>query len=276
MAHDDKWYERQYMPSLSIPDAGNILARWIERANATRQKLTFQSDLRYGAHQREVMDFYPAAEPKGCLVFIHGGYWVEFSKFETSWVAESFVNQGLSVALINYPLCPEVSIADIRASCSKAFGYLYTSVLCAAERSAIVVTGHSAGGHLAAAHLMPDWTKFGLPRNPIAGIMPISGVFDVAPLVQTSLEPALKLSEASADSLNLIKDRPHNVAKLVVAVGQQESEEFHRQSDELTRSWAALKPDLVDVAGANHFTILDSLANTGAQLNQLAVAMARR
>ena len=276
MLHDDKWFEQQYMPGLSIPNAGAIFESWRQRSAATRARLKFKADIRYGPHGREVLDFYPAENPKGCLVFIHGGYWVEFSKIETSFVAEGFVGQGLSVALINYPLCPEVSIPDIRCSCARAFAHLYKSVLNEAERAAVIVTGHSAGGHLAAAHLVEDWSRLGLPKKPIAGVIPLSGIFDVAPLARTSLKPDLGLTPAAIAAVDLAHSVPTSKARLALAVGQFESEEFHRQSAELAQGWASLRPQLIDVAGANHFTIVDSLADPDGQLNRLAVAMAGR
>lgn len=275
MSHVDAWYENQYMPSLSIPDAGRVFEGWKIRSAATRGKLKFQSDIRYGAHPRENLDFYPAVKSQGCVVFIHGGYWVEFSKIETSFVAEGFVDQGLSVALINYPWCPEVSISDIRYSCAKAFAHLYKSVLSDVERRAIVVSGHSAGGYLAATHLVEDWAKLGLPENPIVGVISLSGVFDLAPLMRTSLKADLSLTPKSASALNLNNDRPRTTVKTILAVGELESAEFHRQSSDLAGSWKALKPEFLDIAGANHFTIVDSLAKTGRQLNRLAVAMAQ-
>ena len=270
------WSEQQYFPSLSIPNTKGIFDDWHVRAKATQAKLNFRADLRYGPHRREVMDFYPAVNARGCLVFIHGGYWVSFSKFETSWVAEGFAGQGLSVALINYPLCPEVGIGDIRSSCLRAFAHLYKNVLSAEERKAIVVTGHSAGGYLAAAHLAETWTAHGLPQDPIAGVISLSGVFDVAPLMNTSLNLELGLTSESAAHLNLVTAAPRCTAKLALAVGQQESAEFHRQSTVLAQSWHGLNPQVVDLPGANHFTVVDDLANPDGQLNRLAVTMARR
>ena len=264
------WLEHQYLPSLSIPNAEAIFTQWKQRSTATRAKLAHHSDIAYGAHPREVMDYYPAAHPKGCVVYIHGGYWRAFSKFETSFVAEGFVEQGHSVALINYPLCPEVKIADIRASCARAIVKLY-SVLSQAERRALVLTGHSAGGHLAAASLTQD---LGLPSASLKGVISLSGVFDVAPLIQTPLNDQLHLDEPQAVALNLNKMKPLVTAPLALAVGGLESEEFHRQSSALAQSWAALKPQLIDITAANHFTIVDSLASQGAVLNRLAVAMA--
>ena len=266
----------EYLPSLSIPDTDIIFENWKARAAATRAELPFKANIPYGSHPREVMDFYPAENARGCLVFIHGGYWLEFSKVETSWVAKGFVGQGISVALINYPLCPEVTIGRIRTSCANAFAHLYKNVLSVVERKAVVVSGHSAGGYLAASHLVEDWAPHGLPVDPIVGIVSLSGVFDVAPLIKTSLNTGLRLDEAQARALNLIAIQPRGKAKLALAVGEKESAEFHRQSTHLAKSWATLSPQVIDVAGANHFTIVDELAAPGRALNRLAVSMAGR
>ena len=274
--NEPSWHDKQYLPSLSIPHTDAIFESWRTRAAATRAKLPFKADIAYGLHPRETLDFYPSTNAHGCIIYIHGGHWVDFSKNETSWVAEGFVGQGLSVALINYPLCPEVKIADIRVSCIKAFILLYQNLLSAAEREAVVVTGHSAGGYLAVAHMAEDWAAHGLPQNPIAGVLALSGLFDVTPLMKTSLNTDLRLDEVQCEFLNLNAIQQLNAAKLALAVGQNESVEFHCQSTELAKSWASLSPLVIDLAGANHFTTVDDLALPGSRLNKLAVAMARR
>ena len=274
--NEPSWHDQQYLPSLTLPDTGSIVETWKSRAAATRANLPFVGDIPYGPHPREVMDFFPAENAHGCVIYIHGGYWRAFSKYETSWVADGFVAQGLSVALINYPLCPEVTIAEIRTSCIEAFVHLYQNNLSAAEREALVVTGHSAGGYLAAAHITQNWAAHSLPQNPIAGVISLSGVFDVEPLKETSLNVDLRLDAPQAQALNLNTMRMRANARLVLAVGQNESDEFHRQSSSLVESWASLSPQLVEVPAANHYTILDDLASPTGQLNRLAVAMAHR
>jgi arylformamidase len=270
---DSAWYDKEYLPSLSVADTASVFKHWKVRSTATQKRLKHVVDIPYGPNKREVMDFYPAENARGCVIFIHGGYWLGFSKFETSFVAEGFVGQGLSVGLLNYPLCPEVKIGDIRTSCAKAFVQLYSKVLNAAERKAVVVTGHSAGGYLAAAYLAEDWSARGLPANPIKSVVSLSGVFDVTPLIKTSLNSGLRLDEAQAKALNLIAITPRSKAKLALAVGQNESSEFHRQSSDLGKSWAVLRPQVLDVTGANHFTMVDSLATKTGVLNRLAVEM---
>ena len=274
--NEPSWHDKQYLPSLTLPNTGLIVESWKNRAAATRSKLKRVGDIPYGRHPREVMDFYPADNAHGCVVYIHGGYWHSFSKYETTWVADGFVGQGLSVALINYPLCPEVTIGDIRKSCINAFAHLFQNMLGPAERSAVLVTGHSAGGYLAAAHLTEDWAAHNLPQNPIAGVVALSGIFDVEPLRNTILNDRLRLDAEQAKALNLNSVQLRTKAQLILAVGEAESAEFHRQAANLAGSWASLLPHLIDLPAANHYTIVDDLASPSGQLNRLAVDMARR
>jgi arylformamidase len=261
MMQKSDWHEMQYMPSLTVANAGEIFPAWQKRAAATRETLPFIADISYGTHPREVIDLFRVANAKATVIYIHGGYWRMLSKVETSFVANGFVGQGVSVALINYPLCPEVSIADIRSSIQNAFVHLYKNVLTVDERKTIIVTGHSAGGHLAALHLATDWTTYGLPQNPIAGVVSLSGVFDVAPLMHTAMNDVLQITAESAAALNLMTAPIKSHAPLLLAVGGDEPEEFHRQTADLAKAWAALNPEIITLPGINHYTIVDSLAN---------------
>lgn len=264
------WYNQQYLPSRTVANSGEVIANWELRSAATRAKYPFIADIKYGPHIRETIDLFRVPNAKATMIYIHGGYWSMLSKVETSFVADGFVEQGVSVALINYPLCPEVSIVDIRSSIQNAFAHLYKNVLNQEERKSIVVTGHSAGGHLAALHLATDWKIFGLPENPIAGVITLSGVFDVTQLRHTMLNETLRITETSAAILNLNTALLRSKAKLVLAVGGDESEEFHRQSSDQAKAWASLSPQVLNLRGFNHFSVVDSLADSNGLLNSLA------
>ena len=266
------WAEREYNPRLLVPEAAEIYERWPARAAATRARhppLAF----RYGEHPRETLDLFRAEAPRGTVVFIHGGYWRAFSKDEFSWVADGFLRQGLSVAILNYPLCPDVPLARIVEATRAAFAHLWRAVLSEAERARIVVTGHSAGGYLSALHLATAWEDRGLPADPIAGIVPISGVFSLAPLIHTTMNEAIRLDGATADALSLSGKPWRSRAAVTLVVGGAESTEFHRQSDDLASSWADLRPRRIDMPGRNHFDVIDGLAEPGSELNRAVLAM---
>lgn len=273
---DPAWAEGEYNPRLSVPDAAAIYEAWPARAEATRRRHPPLADLRYGEHPREVMDLFRAANPRGTVLFIHGGYWRAFSKDSFSWVADGFLDQGLSVAVLNYPLCPNVPLARIVEATRRAFAHLYQEVLIEAERGRIVVTGHSAGGYLAALHLATAWEEHGLPADPLAGVVPISGVFSLAPLIATSMNEAIRLDLETAGALSLDGKPWRSRAPLTLVVGGEETEEFHRQSEDLADGWDELGPRLLDIPGRNHFDVIDGLAEPGSVLNREIKGMIER
>jgi arylformamidase len=272
-ARDADWHEYQYNPRVAVPDAMAIMAGWPARAEATRRRHPPIADIAYGPHPREIIDLFRAPNARGTVIFIHGGYWRALSKVETSWVADAFLDQGLSVAVLNYPLCPDVTLARIREAAIAAFVKLYRDVLTPAERQRIVVAGHSAGGYLAALHLATDWTAYGLPAEPIAGALSISGIFGLVPLINTSMNEALRLDEAEAARLSLLGVPWRNRARLAFAVGALEPAAFHRQSEDMARAWADLAPQLLAVADTHHLSVLDELAIPGSVLNSLVLEM---
>ena len=268
------WHELQYNPRLTVKDAHLILPDWRRRAAATRERHPPLSDFKYGPHPRETIDLFRVPDAKGAVVYIHGGYWRMLSKLETSWVADGFLGQGFSVALINYPLCPDVPLTHIRYSIQCAFAYLWRQLLNKEEKRAVVVTGHSAGGHLAALHLATDWQHFNVPDNALAGVVSLSGVFDVAPLMHTSMNEQIRITPEIAAAANLMTANPRTAAPLVLAVGGDEPEEFHRQSRDLASAWATLQPKVMSLPGINHFTIVDDLATPGGVLHREVLAIA--
>ncbi len=273
---EHNWHELQYNPRTTVANASEIIPAWKIRAAETREKFLFDADIFYGPHPREVLDFYRAPNSKATMIYIHGGYWRMLSKVETSWVADGFVGQGVSVALINYPLCPDVSLGDIRGSIISAFVHVYKDVLNDEERANIIVAGHSAGGHLAALHLATDWAAYGMPENPVAGVIAISGIYDVAPLIHTSMNADICLTEESAPALNLMASEIKSRAPIVFVVGGDEPSEFHRQAADLAKAWASLHPKILNLPHTNHFTVVDSLADPQGELNKVALAMLSR
>ena len=253
-----EWCEREYNPRLSVADAADYAPKWAEWARLAREDLPHEADLRYGPHPREVTDLFRAKDARAALVFIHGGYWRSFSKNEFSWVAEAFVARGVSVAVINYPLCPEVTVGDIAASCRRAVANLWTEQFTPAEKAALLVAGHSAGGYLTAAMAATDWTAHGLPPSPFIGGVPISGVFDPSPLIQTTINEQVRLTPDSAAALNLLAVTPLSDLPLAPVYGAEESSEFRRQSEDLARLWSHVTAAL-GVAKRNHFNVVEGM-----------------
>jgi arylformamidase len=261
---DPDWCEREYNPRVIIPDLGAVFGRWLDNAAATRARLPHQAGLAYGADPRELLDIFRADRPRGTVVFIHGGYWRASSKDEVSWAAAALVPAGFTVVVLNYPLCPQVTIAGIAESCRRAIAFAWTDLLDEAERRTVILSGHSAGGYLTAAMLATDWAARGLPAAPFAGGVSISGVFDLRPLLRTSMNELIRLTpEQAADwSLHMVRE-PTSNTPLELLVGGDETSEFHRQSALMAAAWPRLARAPISVPGRHHFDVVEEIGRHG-------------
>ena len=269
---DPAWCEAQYNPRGAVPNAPEIYARWPAESARVKKKLA-PVELRYGPHPREVVDVYHARDARGALVFFHGGYWRAFSKDDFAFLAEALVEAGITVAMPSYPLCPEVSLHAITQSSVSAIVELWRDALSPVERAKLVISGHSAGGYLTAALFATDWTELGLPPTPFCGGLPISGVFELEPLINTTMNTAIGLDAEKARGLSLGASCPHVAAPLVLCVGEKESPEFHRQSAELARAWPEVCRAPIDIPGRHHFDVVEELGRTGTPVFKEAVSL---
>jgi len=269
-----EFVEREYNNRALVPDHGNYFSRWERDSDFVRSTLPCELDLRYGPHERNRIDVFPAANARGTLVFIHGGYWRSLDKSMFSWLAAAWVAAGVNVAMPNYRLAPAVRIDDIVDDAVAAVNWL-------AARGAqhgvgterLVVSGHSAGGHLAAALLALPPGRLALGGTRLAGSVPISGVFDFAPLRLFSFNADFRLDEAAVARLNLFDKRPTLPTPLVVAAGADESSEFRRQSALLAEAWRPQVRKLLLLPGLNHFSIVDAFAERGQPLYEETLAL---
>src|SRR3954451_15855993 len=181
-------YEAEYNNRARVPEHPALIAGWARDARAWREQQRFHT-ICYGPGARHTIDVLPSSGEGDLVVFIHGGYWQALDGSFFSHLAAGLNAHGVSVAIPSYDLCPQVSIDDIIAEMRMAAREL------ARSGRRLVVSGHSAGGHLAACLLATDAA---LPQNLVKAAYAVSGLFDLAPLVKTSINNALGLDEAAA------------------------------------------------------------------------------
>jgi arylformamidase len=142
-----------------------------------------------------------------------------------------------------------------------------------------VIAGHSAGGHLAACMLATRWAAVDkkLPDGFVRAAYAISGIFDLKPLVETTVNAALGLDEAEAKLLSPLDWSPPKSLALDAVVGGEESSEYLRQSRAITERWAAAgaRTRFEAVPGANHFTVIAPLADPDSAMTTRIVELAR-
>ncbi len=268
-------YEAQYNNRRRVPEHVDINARWSAASAAYRCKNGARLDSVYGPGERQRYDFFPAAaEPSPLLVYIHGGYWQRGDRTDYAFIARELNAAGISVALPSYSLCPKVTVMEIVEELRSFLVHLW-------QQSKIhpLVIGHSAGGHLTAAMLASDWSKTAnVPSDLVRAGYAISGVFELGPLLGTSLNEALRLTPETAQAASpMFWPPPPKARVFAAAVGGLESEEFLRQSRAMARTWrqAGVTAEDVVVAGTNHFTIVDELTRPSSPLFKSVVALAR-
>ncbi|HLO95055.1 MAG TPA: alpha/beta hydrolase [Burkholderiaceae bacterium] len=260
-AHSPEWLDAQYNNRRRVPECELILGRWAEASAMVREHARCQLDLRYGPGPRQRLDVFSDSVAKApVLVFIHGGYWRALGKEDLSFIAPSFTSEGAVVVIPGYDLCPEVSMERIPLQLAEALAWVWRHVAdYGGDPNQIVIAGHSAGGHLAALLSCFDWKGLApdLPRQLVKGVLSLSGVHELAPLVHTPfLQADLRLDEAGAQRLSPVHQAPPD-SPLYAAVGGAESEEFKRQCRLIQEAWGTQAVPLVEeVPGYNHFDLL--------------------
>jgi arylformamidase len=264
-------YEAEYNNRARVPEHPAHFAGWARDAAAYREKHAPRAIL-YGPAARNQVDFFPGEGHGAIVVFIHGGYWQSLDSSSFSHLAAGLNAHGIDVAIPSYDLCPHVTIDQIVRQMRAASREL------AKLGRPLVMSGHSAGGHLAACMLATNWTAVdaSLPADLVTAAYAISGLFDLGPLVKTSINNALRLDEASARAASPLFWKTPVRGSLDAVVGGEESAEYFRQSRTIVDTWGAtgLATQFGVVPSANHFTAIAPLADPAspmvARLRELA------
>jgi arylformamidase len=270
-------YETEYDNRVRVPEHPEIFARWQREAAAYRAAARdAELGLRYGPSPRQTIDLFPAKDDDAqtpLALFIHGGWWRSLDPAMFSQASAGPNARGVSVAVAGYDFCPQVSIATIIEQMCSACLFLWRK-----RRQSIFVYGHSAGGHLAACLLVQDWKAFAsdAPADLVPAAYAISGVFDLAPLCHVSQNSDLRLDDAEARRVSPLHWKVPAGRTLDAVAGALESGEFLRQSREIVENWGArgVATRYQEIAGANHFTVVDPLRDPGSAMTQRVVQLA--
>lgn len=265
--HDPQF---QYVEGQMRPAFAELLTEYERRGEGVVRSQKCSLDIRYGGGERELFDFFAAnGEPKGTLVYFHAGYWQSRDKSFFRFIAPAFTTRGFNVAFVNYPLCPTVSLTALvgsaRASVPKILAYIKSE---GQTENALIATGHSAGGHIAAELALSEWPELGRRSQAVDGVIALSGIYDLAPLVATSLNDKLGLDPRSAADNSPLHRVRAGLPPALFVVGGDETPAFVEQSTHMHQAWLdAGNPSQLDVTpGADHFSLLLSFTSSAGEL----------
>ena len=251
--------EWHFNPRVTVPHHDDYMKIRIASNEHVLEHITGVRDLRYGPNPREMLDIYPAATtPAPVQVYIHGGYWRAGSKDDWAFVAAPFVDRGATVVILGYDLCPTVSLDELVAETRRALIWLYQNITShGGDRDRIFISGNSAGAHLCAMLLGQDWTQENLAADLIKGAVLTTGIYDIRPVLEISVNNDIRLDPESAHRNSPMLIPPLHSGPLTAIVGGNEAEGWQQQ----TRDYVAMcrtqgiNCDAHEIPGEDHFSL---------------------
>ena len=270
----DETLEKNYVIGKLRHDLAELMESWAERSASYRNAADAVLDQPYGDDPREKIDiFHCGAEDAPLLIYVHGGYWQRGDKSIYSFIAKSFVEQAVDVAIVGYPLCPQVSLTGLVDTVRKAIVFLFNNAgSLKIDRDRFNICGNSAGGHLVAMMMATHWFEIdsSLPNDLIKFGAPISGLYDLEPLRYTTLNDAVRLDAEEAKNNSPLLLKPVSNAPILAAVGEAETGVFFTQMDGLIQSWQSkecvIEQHVED--NADHFDVIECLGDSASELFQ--------
>lgn len=263
---DRQTLDDSYDNHKAIPESAAMFSVWTERSKAFRSAHPQYLDIPYGPLEREKIDYYSAGPNTPVVIFIHGGFWQQYSKNNFS-LAENYLNKGISVAMVDYPIAPQSNMDQIVTSSANAIQFIGQHILqWGGNPENIILSGWSAGGHLAI-------TSMGGMK--IKAVVAISGIFELEPLIGTFLNKNLQMDLEIAKKNSPLLHLPKGKTPIYLFVGDSELSEMRRQSydfyDKLKASHYPVV--LMDILGKNHFTMLEQFEFPEGAVHSLIVSV---
>jgi arylformamidase len=265
--------DAQYNPSITLTDPAAPGKHYVAQSAHARASLGCVLDVPYGPTLAETLDIFPADAPNApVFVFLHGGYWRAFSSKEFSCVALGLQPLGITTVVVNYALCPTVSLDEITRQARAAVAWTHRHIAgYGGDPARVALGGHSAGAHLTAMCLQTRWTEdYGLPADPLAAALLVSGIYDIAPLRYSYLQPMIQLDDGIIRRNSpMFGVRPCKTP-VWVNWGSEETPEFARQASSFLAAWQAAgnAGELSALPGADHFLGIHGFEDPASSLSR--------
>ena len=259
-------FERQFNPRAAVPDHQPKIDARVAMSKAARTRLKGHYDIPYGPGAKELLDIFPAAASDAPVqLYVHGGYWRAQDKSDVTFLAEPLTAAGACTVIMNYDLCPDVTVPEIVVETVRAIAWVHAHIAqYGGDPQRIFISGNSAGAHLCAMALAHDWTAAGLPEDIVKGAALLTGVYDPEPVLGLSVNDQIRLTPEQVPLIDPRRHLPRRPLPLLIAVGGAETESWIKQS----RDYHALcrehgiDAEYLEMPGEDHFTMTGVMGET--------------
>ncbi len=263
--------DKDYNPRENVSNYKNLLLKSYERAKLATKKMHHHKNVSYGAGKLQKLDIY--YKNNKCLkpihIFLHGGYWRALDKNYHSHMALPFYNEDIIFFNVNYDLCPQVKLSDIKVQIIEAIVWIYkNSEKYDGDNQYITLSGHSAGAHLISLMLGIKWELYNIPKHVFHGAFLVSGVFDTDLVLKLKVNKEIQLTKKEAKKNNPFYIIPTLNIPIILSYGSLEPVLWKMQTVKFCDFLKNNKFDtlILESKNDNHFTLIDTLANKEAPL----------
>lgn len=261
----------QYNSRGTVPDVSLYLNDYAARTSQAKSQLRTIENLPYGDGANELLDIYPASQPNApVMVYLHGGDWRTQSKEDSGFAAPAFVQKGAVFVALDFTLVPHTTLPAMREQVLRALLWLQQNVAAhGGDPQRIHIAGHSSGANLVGQLLMTA------PAELIKSAVFISGLGDLEPVRLSFRNEKLHLSPEVAAQVSLLKHQPGRVCPLLVVVGQNETEDYLRQSRDVADHWRSQGNacEMFELPGRHHFDAVLEWADPKSALFRVSCAL---
>src|SRR5829696_3492367 len=225
---DQKELDDAYDQQVYAPNREQIQQRNARNSELTRARLGEPLRLAYGSKPIEGLDIYKTKKPDAPIViYTHGGAWRSGSAANCGFIAETFVNAGANLVVLDFNNVTETGgdLMPMMDQVRRAVVWVYRN----AERiggdpERPYVVGHSSGAHLTGNLLTTDWQQeFGIAPTFIKGGTIGSGMYDLKPVRLSKRSEYVKFTDAVEDALSSQRHLNNLVAPVTVLYGTYET-----------------------------------------------------
>jgi arylformamidase len=265
--------DAQYNPAIKLADPLVPANHYAAKSALARQTLRCVLNVPYGPTLAETLDIFPADTPNApVFVFLHGGYWRAFSSKEFSCVALGLQPLGITTVVVNYALCPAVTLDEITRQVRAAVAWTHRHIAeYGGDPARVALGGHSAGAHLTAMCLQTRWVEdYGLPADPLKAAVLVSGIYDIAPLRYSYLQPMIQLDDGIIRRNSPLFGVRPCATPIWVNWGSEETPEFARQATTFHQAWLEVGnvSELSALPDANHYIGIHGFEDPASSLSQ--------